>query len=205
MNFLRKALGAVGDIGKKIAPGLVFIPGIGPVAAAGVGALSAAAGTLNDKNADGTARKLSLGRALKHAAGGAATGGIGGYALSSAAGGATGLSGLKAALMGSPASGLSTRGSLLTGAPGQKLSPVSVGSSGLLDRALGYLKEHPELAFQTMQAVGDSRAQASSDEARKRLLDTAASAPSRTAGVGTAGTDLTRVFRDLGNPYSRAA
>lgn len=68
------ALGAVGDIGKKVAPLASFIPGVGPLAAAGIGAASAGLGKLNDK-------KVTLGNTLGSVAGGAALGGAGGYAI----------------------------------------------------------------------------------------------------------------------------
>lgn len=63
MNFFRKLAGGIGDVAKIVAPGLVFIPGVGPVAAAAVGAAGGAMGTLNDKQ--GT----NPGRALKNALG----------------------------------------------------------------------------------------------------------------------------------------
>lgn len=45
---VKKAVGDIGDVGKRLAPGLAFIPGVGPVAAGAVGGLSALAGNLND-------------------------------------------------------------------------------------------------------------------------------------------------------------
>lgn len=77
---IRKFLGGVGDLAKKAAPFAAFIPTIGPLAAAGIGAAGGALGTLNDE--EGT----DLGRALKHGLGHGAAAGISGYGIERAGG-----------------------------------------------------------------------------------------------------------------------
>lgn len=47
---VKKGLGAVGDVAKKVAPLTTFIPGVGPVAAGLIGAAGAGLGKLNDEN-----------------------------------------------------------------------------------------------------------------------------------------------------------
>lgn len=71
---LKAGLGFVGDVGKKVAPVVGLVPGIGTLAAAGIGAGSSLASDA------GHGRSISLGNALKSGAMGAA-GGLAGGAL----------------------------------------------------------------------------------------------------------------------------
>lgn len=52
-RFFKKTLGGVGDFAKKASPFLSFIPGVGPLAAAGIGMGGHFLGKLNDKRPGG--------------------------------------------------------------------------------------------------------------------------------------------------------
>jgi hypothetical protein len=96
LGFLGDALGWVGDLGKKLAPAAAFIPGVGWVGAAALGAGSALLGKMNDED-------VTLGNTLGSMAGGAAWGGLGGMGaqgIANAAGKAGGLSGIPGAVGG---------------------------------------------------------------------------------------------------------
>ena len=80
-----KGLGAIGDIAKKAAPIVGLVPGVGTLAAAGLGAVGGGLGTLNDPGAN-------FGNFLGNTAGGAAGGALGGLA-GGALGGIGGLGG----------------------------------------------------------------------------------------------------------------
>ena len=67
MGWLGDLLGTIGDVGKVAAPALGFIPGVGPLAAAGIGAGAGALGKLNDED-------QSLGSIVGSTLGGAALG-----------------------------------------------------------------------------------------------------------------------------------
>lgn len=49
-GWLKKGLGAIGDVAKFAAPALNFIPGVGTLAAAGIGAAGGMLGQLNNEN-----------------------------------------------------------------------------------------------------------------------------------------------------------
>lgn len=79
---IKKAVGGVGDVAKFVAPALNFVPGVGPLAAAGIGALGGLAGQLNNKDP-------SLGAGLREGV----MSGAASYGLGAARGGAGGLGG----------------------------------------------------------------------------------------------------------------
>jgi hypothetical protein len=89
MGILGDVFGGLGDIAKFAAPVAAFIPGVGPLAAAGIGAGGAALGKLNDKN-------VTAGNTFGDMAKFGAWGGIGGYGaqqLGNASGGLGGIPG----------------------------------------------------------------------------------------------------------------
>lgn len=139
------------------------------------------------------ARDIATGNANKQGAkflGAAALGG--GMALGGAFGGG--------AMGGTTAAGTAAG----AGAPGGVGAVASTAGSGnLLERALGYLKNNPELGFQIIQAIGDTRAQADEDrrrEAQDRRRDQYLTGLQNRPQFGA---DLRRALQDPGDVYSR--
>jgi len=91
MGFFKKVFGGIGDIVGKAAPLAALIPGVGPLAAAGIGAGGRVLGRLNDADPG----RGGVGGFLGEAAKGGAWGGLGGYGLDKLSGGVDGLAGLK--------------------------------------------------------------------------------------------------------------
>lgn len=139
MSIFSKILGGLGDVAKVAAPIAAFIPGVGPLAAAGIGAAGGALGTLNDKN-------KSLGSALGQ---GALFGGLGYGAGKLAGSNATFGQGITNALNGLTKAGgaggvlgaLGGGGTGMGGGNGSILStllqnaPVLLGGAGMLNAA----------------------------------------------------------------------
>jgi hypothetical protein len=88
MSWWRKTLGTVGDVAKFALPAAAFIPGVnlGVGALAGLGAAAGAAGSLNDKRADGRYKPLTIGSVVPGAVKGGAGAAAGGYLAGTAGG-----------------------------------------------------------------------------------------------------------------------
>lgn len=214
MSFLSKAihgvgsvLGKVGDVAKVAAPLASFIPGVGPLVAAGIGAGGGLLGKLNDKH-------VTLGNTLGSAAGGAAIGGLGGYGVDQ-------LQGLAGANGGGFGGGLSGVGKLLGGthAPGAVAGQAAGGSGGiggLLGGVLNTAKANPALVLGGLAALQGTRQAGQASDLRNQGVNLAmadynsrlpfqqaALERLKTLGTTPAGVGALAVPNDTSNPYNR--
>lgn len=194
-----KFVGGVGDVVKKVSPLASFIPGVGPLAAAGLGAVGGLAGKLNDKN-------VTLGNTLGSMAGGAALGGVGGYGidklqgLSAANGG--GIAGAARGLFGG---GGGAASNIATAAAGN-----AAGGGGLLQQALNFAKNNPELLLGGAGLVSGALGQHSADKTRNEALALARSQQDQRAPLFAAllarmnnpTRPVSLSYRDPNNPFA---
>lgn len=196
---LGKVVGGAGDLLKKASPLASFIPGVGPIAAAGLGAVGALAGKANDKH-------VTLGNTLGSMAGGAALGGIGGYGidkLQGMASGGAGLGGVAKGLFGSR-----SPASAVAGVAGQ--APAA---GGLFGKALDFAKTNPQLVLGGLGALNSARQQSGADNSRNTALqlmqqDMQNRQPffqmmAQRMAQQPQGVDLSAILRDSSNPFAR--
>lgn len=186
---LKKIVGGIGDVVKKAAPLAALIPGVGPVAAAAIGAAGGLLGNLNDD--DGF--RGALGDVLL----GGLAGGAGGLALEK----------VPALLQGA--------GSLFAGGAGAAADAAGGGINvgNVLSRAGRFLLDNPELILGGVSAIAGARQHGKATEAMQRAIDFAmrdaeerralrGAALERLMGPGPARRDLSEVFASP-NPYAR--
>lgn len=204
MKWTRRLLGGIGDVAKTIAPGLVLIPGVGPIAAGAVGAAGGALGKVNDKRADGTYAGLGLKAGLGYGVGGY----LGGMGIDKMSGGVNGIAGAKSLLGGIPTA-------RTTSAVDPRTGMVTTAGGGMSGGLLDWLKQNPELALGGLGAVMNARQGAEDDAFRRDALNLAqtqyaAGAPMRDQakalllGGIPARRDLASAFADPSNPFFRA-
>lgn len=196
-NFFDKIGSTVGGVLKTAAPLAGFIPGIGPLAAAGIAAgASAGGGALRDE-------PFSLGKTAL-----AGLAGYGGNALLGGEGPA-GIKGIpsRLGLGGSPSIGNTTaQGTVGAAADGGGLLGTGI--------RLGDIARYAPLAIGALGAVGNYQDQARANALRERGIAAAERTyaerqPFRTKALGFAGMpdperpDLSGIFSDPGNPYNR--
>jgi hypothetical protein len=202
---IKNALGKIGDVAKVASPLASFIPGVGPLLAAGIGAGGAALGKLNDKN-------VTFGNTLGSVAGGAAMGGLGGYGidkLQGAASGGQGLAGVGRLLMGNKGAA--------GAAPGAARGASGIpGVGGIIGSALGYAKDNPELVLGGLAALQGTRQAGQSADLRNQGVSLAmqdyqsrlpfqqaALERLKTLGAAPSGVGALPIPSDTGNPYAR--
>jgi len=214
-DVVKKIGGTIGDIGKVASPFLTFIPGVGPLAAAGIGGLSGLLGRLNDPGG------LTLGSGLTGGLGGAAIGGLGALGLDKlgglggSIGAIPGIGGM-GATGGSPTSITDTFDYAGEGA----LRGGSGTGGGLLGRVWDWVKANPMdaaglglaglTAIQSKRDTDRQRAQEEKaqswaeemDRARKPFRDALAQQPIKPPPPPP---DYSAVFADPGNPFSRSS
>jgi len=167
LRDFRDTAGDMGDLSARAAPIAALVPGIGPVVAAGMGAVGGVMGELNDE--DG----FNFGQGLKTGAL-SAVGSLGVGKLGSMVKGAGGLQGVMRAapvsklLGGGGAGGMSLPGGAAAGAGGGG-GGFSLG--GLARGALGFAKDNPELVMAGAGMVQNARRQAGADGLRAEALD----------------------------------
>src|SRR5690606_4456117 len=183
---LKKIVGGIGDVVKKAAPLATLIPGVGPVAAAAIGAAGGLLGQLNDD--DGF--RGALGDVLL----GGLAGGAGGLALDK-------LPGV-----------LQAARSIVPGAAGAAAGGGS-GVGNVLSRAGRFLLDNPELLLGAAAAIAGARQHGKATEAMQRAIDFAmrdaeerralrGAVLERLTDEGPQRRDLSEVFAGP-NPYAR--
>lgn len=218
MKWTRRLLGGIGDVAKWAAPIAGVIPGVGTAIGAGLGAVGGALGTVNDRNEDGSIRDLSWKRALKHGAGRALYGGLGAAGVAKVAGGTlAGGGGLKGLAGVKGLGGWGGVKSALVGKPG---TAYAKGSKGLLGGAADWIRKNPKdaalLGLAGASMYSNARDSAKNDARERELMamvneDSDIKKALRQKARGTLLTglpvqeDLSGVFHDPGNVYSRRA
>lgn len=201
---VKGVLGKVGDVAKVASPLASFIPGVGPLLAAGIGAGAGALSKLNDKH-------VTLGNTLGSIAGGAALGGLGGFGVDK-------FQGLAAANGGGLGGAVSGVGKLLGGKAGGTAGSAAGGAArapgigGLLGGAL----KHPELVVGGLAALQNTRQAGQAGDLRNQAVNltmqdynsrlpfqTAALERLKTLGQPQPGVGALAVPNDTGNPYNR--
>jgi hypothetical protein len=217
VSFLSKAihgvgsvLGKVGDVAKVASPLVSFIPGVGPLLAAGIGAGAGALSKLNDKH-------VTLGNTLGSVAGGAAIGGLGGLGIDKL----QGLAGANGGGIGGAVSGV---GKLLGGthapgavsAAGQAAGGGAGGIGGLLGGVLNTAKANPALVLGGLAALQGTRQAGQASDLRNQGVNLAmadynsrlpfqqaALERLKTLGTTPAGVGALAIPNDASNPYNR--
>lgn len=182
---LGKGLGAVGDVAKRAAPLTAFIPGVGPLAAAGIGAAGGLLGNLNDK--DGF--KGALGDTIT----GGLVGGLGNLGIRKLRGG--GLGGLLGG-----GGGRGPMGGLLGGpGGGRKLDALDIAALlGGGAAAISAGKKQGEANKLLKEAAARNEADLQSRAQFKDALLQRLGQPASKADLGAA-------FADPTNPFATAA
>jgi len=188
-STLEKVVGGIGDVVKFAAPLATLIPGVGPLAAAGIGAAGGLLGNLNDD--DGF--RGALGDILL----GGLAGGAGGFALEK----------VPALLQGA--------GSLFAGGAGAAADAAGGGINlgNVLKSAGRFLLDNPELILGGVSAIAGAREHGKAAEALQRAIDFAmrdaeerralrGAVLERLMGPGPQRRDLSEVFASP-NPYAR--
>lgn len=162
-----KVLGGIGDVARVAAPLASFIPGVGPIATAAIGAVGGALGSLNDRHA-------SLGSVLGNVATGGVIGGVGGYGvdrLQGAVSGAGGLSGLaqRAGLRSMPSSAVAGAEPTIAGAPNRH----GFNLGGVLGGVGRFIGKNPEVALMGLGALQNARTQTHAGDIRSQAVDLA--------------------------------
>src|SRR5690606_13543230 len=147
---LEKIVGGIGDVVKKAAPLATLIPGVGPAAAAAIGAVGGLAGNLNDDDGFRGALGDILLRGL--------AGGAGGLALEKAP---ALLQGARAPFSGG------------AGAAGAAADAAGGGFNlGNVLRGAGrFLLDNPALILGGASAIAGARQYSEADEARRRAIE----------------------------------
>lgn len=198
-STLRKGLGFVGDVGKKVAPAVALF---NPIIGAGLGAASGALGRLNDADlaAAGSGSRLRqiLGGTAKH---GAIAGAAGVAGAGVRATGALARLGPAGRMVGGAARTAGKAASKAAGPGGSNL--VNVAKKGV-----GYLAKNPELAVAAFGAAQSARAQGKADNTRNAALEYAMNrdkelAPLRAAAIARLAAMGGPTARDPNDPYAR--